>query len=116
MIATQARIKAQANQHKSDKTFQVGDWVYLRLHPYRQLSLSIKGFNKLSPRYFGPFQILQKLGQVAYKLALPPSCLIHPVFHVSSLNANLGTHISPIPTLPRLDSEGFLNPEPIAIP
>ena len=62
LIAAQARMKAQASQHRSDKTFQVVNWVYLRLHPYRQLSLSIKGFNKLSPRYFGPFQILQKLG------------------------------------------------------
>ncbi|XP_075633466.1 uncharacterized protein LOC142605926 [Castanea sativa] len=78
LIAAQARLKAQADQYKSDKTFQ-------------------------------------KLGQVAYKLALPPGFSIHSVFHVSSLKANLGTHISPIPTLPPLDSEGFLNSGPIVI-
>lgn len=58
LIAAQARMKAQADQHRSDKSFQEGDWVYFRLQPYRQLSLRAKGFIKLSPRYFGPFQIL----------------------------------------------------------
>ncbi|XP_050264076.1 uncharacterized protein LOC126708322 [Quercus robur] len=80
-----------------------------------QLSLRAKGFNKLSPKYFGPFQILQMVGQVAYKLALPASCLLHPVFHVSCLKPKLGAHITPFPTIPPVDLDGFLNPEPTAI-
>ena len=76
-------MKAQADQHRSDKSFQEGDLVYLRLQSYKQLSLRAKGFNKLSPSYFGHFQILQRVGQVAYKLALPDGCWLHPVFHVS---------------------------------
>ena len=115
LVVAQARMKAQADQHRSDRSYQVGDWVFLRLQPYRQLSLISKGFLKLSPRYFGPFQILQQVGPMAYKLDLPSDCLIHPVFHVSCLKPKLGAHTTPFPTLPPIDSDGFLNPEPIAI-
>ena len=53
---------------------------------------------------------------MTYKLALPPSCLIHPVLlHVSCLKPKLGAYITPIPTLPTIDSEDFLNPESIVI-
>lgn len=41
-------------------------------------STRLKGYNKLSPKYFGPFQILQKVGHVTYNLPLPDGCLIHP--------------------------------------
>ena len=74
-----------------------------------------KGFNELSPHYFGPFQIEQKLGSVAYKLSLPEGCLIHPVFHVSCLKGKLGSHIVPIPTLPPVDSEGLLQLELVVV-
>ena len=86
------------------------EWVYLRLPPYRQLSLRPQGFNKLSPRFFGPFQILQKLGPVAYKLALSSDFLLHLVFHVSCLKKKLGAQITPIPTLPPVDFTSFLQP------
>ena len=115
LVVAQAKMKTQADEHRFDKSFQVGEWVFLRLETYRQLSLNSKGFHKLSPRYFGLFQILQRIGQVAYKLALPPGCLIHLVLHVSCLKPKLGAHITPIPTLPPMDSKGFLNPETIAI-
>ena len=51
---------------------------------------------------------------MAYK-ALPPDCLIHPVFRVSCLKPKLGAKNPPIPTLPPVDADGCLNPEPIAI-
>ena len=44
-------MKVQADQHRSDKSFAVGDWAYLKLQPYRQYSLRVKGFSKLSPPY-----------------------------------------------------------------
>ena len=115
LFVAQSKMKLQADQYRLDKSFNVGEWVYLRLQPYRQLTLRSKGFNKFSPRYYGPFQVLQKLGLVAYKLALASDCLLHPVFHVSCLKKHLGAQIIPILTLPPVDSDGSLHPKPIAI-
>jgi hypothetical protein len=50
-----------------------------------RLSLAPRANQKLSFKFFGPFKILRKIGPVAYKLELPPSSLVHPVFHVSQL-------------------------------
>ena len=66
-------------------TFEVGDYVYLKVSPIRGLRrLKVKG--KLSPRYIGPFQILERKGEVAYQLELPERLSdVHDVFHVSQL-------------------------------
>ena len=58
LAATQERMKVQADKHRQDRSFEVVNWVYLRLQPYRQRTLAYKGKWKLSPRYFGPFQVL----------------------------------------------------------
>ena len=55
LAAAQARMKTQTDRHRQDRSFAVGDWVFLRLQPYRQQSLASKGRWKLSPRYFGSF-------------------------------------------------------------
>lgn len=52
---------------------------------------------------------------MAYKLALPSDCLLHPVFHVSYLKKHLGAQVIPIPTLPPMDSSGFVHPEPVVV-
>ena len=70
---------------------------------------------KLSPRFYGPFQILQRAGSVSYKLDLPPESKLHSTFHVSYLKQRLGQHVVPLPSLPPMDSEGILRPEPVAI-
>ena len=64
-------------------------------------------------KVLGPYKVLQKIGFVAYKLELPPSSRIHPVFHVSCLMKFLGTNIKGQTILPELDNEGsiFLEPE-----
>ena len=65
--------------------FEVGDHVFLKVMPKRGVvRFSKRG--KLSPRFIGPFEILKKIGTVAYPLALPP-CMsgVHEVFHVSML-------------------------------
>lgn len=67
--------------------------VYLQLQPYRQTSVALRRVSKLAPHYYGPFQILQKIGSVAYKLDLPSNSKLHPVFHVSKLKVKLGKNV-----------------------
>ena len=54
LVDAQARMKRQSDLHKTKRVFKVGDWVYLRLHPYKQQSTAYRGSNKLSPRFFCP--------------------------------------------------------------
>ena len=63
----------------------MGDHVFLKVSPMRGLSrFGKKG--KLSPRYMGPFEVLERIGTLAYRLALPPNLShVHNVFHVSML-------------------------------
>ena len=68
----------------------MGDWVYVKLRPHRQISASKKIYSKLTARYYGPFQIEAPIGEVAYKLSLPSTSRIHPVFHVSQLKKAIG--------------------------
>jgi len=77
---------------------EVGDWAWLRLH--QRVVASVKGGSsaKLSPRYYGPFQVLEHVGQVAYRLKLPPKSLLHDVFHVVFLKKH--TSDSPVMSVP----------------
>ena len=71
--------------------------------------------NKLSPKYYGPYKVLQKIGTMAYKLELALSSRVHPVFHVSCLKRVIGENL-PIQTiLPELDEEGKIILEPEAV-
>ena len=108
-------MKNQADKHRVERSFSDGDWVYVKLQPYRQRSLKPTALGKLSPKFYGPFQVLHKVGEVAYKLDLPASSLIHPVFHVSCLKAKLGQQVTPIFKLPSVSPEGILTLEPEAI-
>ncbi|XP_066374624.1 uncharacterized protein [Miscanthus floridulus] len=83
------RMKSQADKNRSEREFAVGDFVYLRLQPYVQSSVANKTSQKLSFQYFGPFKILQRFGQVVYKLNLPDDAKIHPVVHVSELKQHV---------------------------
>ena len=65
--------------------FEVGDHVFLKVMPKRGV-VRFGRHRKLLPRFIGPFEILERIGSVAYRLALPPSMLgVHEVFHVSML-------------------------------
>lgn len=83
-----------------NKEFQVGEWVWLKLHHYRQKSVTKRLNFKLSQRYYGPCQILERVGPVAYKLQLPSYSKIHPVFHISLLKAFHGEQPIDIPDIP----------------
>ena len=54
-----------------ERQFEVGDLGYLRLQPYRQSSLKQKEAEKLKPRFYGPYRVIRRIGQVAYELELP---------------------------------------------
>ena len=68
LAKAQSRMKHFANQNRTKRTFLVGDWVFLKLQPYRQLNVAIRKSLKLSTKYYGPFQVMEKVGAAAYKL------------------------------------------------
>ncbi|KAK9223252.1 hypothetical protein WN944_011694 [Citrus x changshan-huyou] len=90
--AAQSRMKFFADKKRTERVFAKGDWVYLHLQPYRQSTLHPNGTHKLSPRYYGHFRILSRIGTVAYKLDLPATSKVHHIFHVSCLKRKLGVH------------------------
>ncbi|KAL0551646.1 hypothetical protein IC582_010735 [Cucumis melo] len=85
MHTAQSRQKSYADVRRKDLKFDVGDKVFLKVAPMRGV-LRFEKRGKLSPRFVGPFEILERIGPVAYRLALPPSLsTVHDVFHVSML-------------------------------
>jgi hypothetical protein len=81
----QSRQKSYADHRRRELSFEVEDFVYLKVSPMRGLRcFKVRG--KLAPRFIGPFKILEKRGEVAYQLELLPQLSnVHDVFHVSQL-------------------------------
>jgi hypothetical protein len=81
----QTRQKSYADRRRQPLYFLVGDYVYLKVSPMKGVSrFGVKG--KLTPRYIGPFPILEQCGPVAYRLQLPETLsAVHNVFHMSQL-------------------------------
>jgi HPt (histidine-containing phosphotransfer) domain-containing protein len=100
LLRAQQVMKNQADKKRLDVAFQVGDDVLVKLQPYRQHSAALRKNQKLSMKYFGPFKILAKIGTVAYKLELPMTAKIHPVFHISQLKLFKGEINEPYMPLP----------------
>jgi hypothetical protein len=77
--------KSYADHRRRELNFKVGDFVYLKVSPMRGFChFKVRG--KLAPRFIGPFKILEKRGEVAYQLELPPQLSdVNDVFHVSQL-------------------------------
>ncbi|MCO5571653.1 hypothetical protein L7F22_025400 [Adiantum nelumboides] len=89
---TQAKQKRAADSHRRELLFKENDWVLLRFEKARLRKRKGKErlFPKLSMRYYGPFQVSQKISDVAYRLKLPEGWKIHNAFHVSLLRPFVG--------------------------
>lgn len=106
------RMKEYYDRGRREEEFQVNDWVYLKLRPYRQQSVSQRALYKLGSRFYGPFRVLEKIGEVAYRLELPENAQIHPVIHVSQLKRRLGSNEVADERLPAVNKEGNLTFRP----
>ena len=86
MVTTHDKQKKYADAHRLDRHFSIGDRVFFKVRLRKSPIYYGKG-SKLAPCFFRPFEILERIGPVAYRLALPPSLSrIHDVFHVSVLS------------------------------
>jgi hypothetical protein len=112
----QSRQKSYADKRRRDLSFEIGDYVYLRVSPMRGTRrFRVKG--KLAPRYIRPFKIIDRKGELAYQLELPPQLSkVHDVFHVSQLKKCLRGPEEQLP-IEYLDLGGDLtyNERPIRI-
>jgi len=80
-----SRYKSYADIRRKKLEFQVGDYVFLRVSPSKGIVRFGKR-GKLNPRYVGPYEIVERIGPLAYRLNLPPELArVHNVFHVSML-------------------------------
>ena len=81
----QSRQKSYADSKRKETVYEVGDRVYLRVSPLRGIKcFGVKG--KLAPHFVGPYKVLERMGEVAYKLELPEGLSgVHDMFHISQL-------------------------------
>ncbi|GJT28910.1 ty3-gypsy retrotransposon protein [Tanacetum coccineum] len=112
LLVAKHRMKMQANRNRRDVEFRSGDMVLVKLQPYRQITLAKRYSNKLAKRYYGPFEVLERVGKVTYRLALTDSSKIHLVFHVSLLKLFLGTGQEAVTNF----SEGAHEDQPVEQP
>ena len=100
--AAQDRQKKYVDVRRRPLEFSTGDQLFLKVALWKNmLRFVLKG--KLTPRFIGPFRILQRVGPVAYKLDLPPQLAkIHDVFHVSLLRK---ADVDPARVIPQVPVE-----------
>jgi transposase InsO family protein len=112
----QDRQKSYVDAHHVDHSYEVGDRVFLWVKPHKS-SIKLGKGAKLSPRFVGPFKVVEKKGPMAYRLALPDSLRrMHDVFHVSVLRHYISdpSHVIDMSSL-QVSDEGALMVEPIHI-
>jgi hypothetical protein len=114
LVQAQEQVKLFYDVKHTDVSFSIGDWVWVKLfhRPIASLPHQTKG--KLAPRFYGPYQILEKIGEVAYKVQLPAGARIHNVFHVGVLKAYHDNAPTEVPPLPQM-LHGLVLPTPAAV-
>ncbi|XP_074374392.1 uncharacterized protein LOC141714793 [Apium graveolens] len=105
-------MKTYADKKRSEREFIEGEEVFLILQPYRQSSIALKKNNKLCAKYYGPYEILKRVGRVAYQLKLPPNSKIHNTFHVSHLKRKIGVKKVVQVNLPEMADTGEFDLKP----
>jgi hypothetical protein len=92
--ASKDKKKIYASKNRTHEEFNVGDHVFLKVKSNRS-SLKLGNYSNLAARFCGPFKILERIGPIAYMLALPSSMIVHNVFHVSLLKKYIpdGNHV-----------------------
>lgn len=115
LLRARYRNKQAAESHRSQRMFVVGNYMYLKLQPYRQNTLKNRKIpHKLSPCYYGPFKVIDTIGSADYRLELPPEAAVHNVFHMSQLKLFQNPPTSS-PTVPQFWSDLGTSKEPEVI-
>lgn len=115
LVMAQNKMKKQADLHKLELQFNVGDEVFFKLRSYRQRSLARKRCEKLAPKFYGSYKVLERIREVAYRLSLPPEVEIHNVFHISQLKKLAGQRVQVQDHHPALTEEFELQVVPETI-
>nr|XP_016477906.1 PREDICTED: uncharacterized protein LOC107799321 [Nicotiana tabacum] len=116
LLTAQSRQNSYTDKRRRDLVFTIGDKVFLRVSPMKAV-MRFGKTGKLIPRFIGLYEMLDRVGAVAYRLALPPELsFIHPVFHVSMLRKFISdsSQVLEAPVIP-LDEKLSYEEEPMAI-
>jgi hypothetical protein len=115
LIQAHERMKRFADNKRTERTFEVGDMVYLRLQPFKHNAFNLHQSLKLTTKYYGPFRVLEKVGPAAYKIQLSATADIHSIFHVSQLKKHLGPRAIPQANLPLITPNSYVKTEPLEV-
>jgi hypothetical protein len=115
LAQAQARMKKHADKKRTERVLEVGDMVYLKMQPYRMAAFGLRQAIKLTSKYYGPYRVTDKVGNLSYRLLLPDGVKIHPVFHVSQLKKHVGKNAVPQPGLPLVGDNGKIKTEPLKV-
>ena len=116
LLTAQSRQKTYADVRRRPLEFEVGDHVFLKVMPKRGV-IRFGKRGKLSPRFIGPFEILERVGIISYRLALLPNMSsVHEVFHVSMLRRHISNqaHVVDWGEI-EVDTDGTFEEGPVCI-